>query len=96
MTRQLHKRLSQTLPRHGDRSRLVVALLEAWLDQRIDVPVFLKSQSVALRNTYTAALGALDARRDVTVPAAVPVTAVTTVDTAADEFGSPDTSRQRS
>jgi hypothetical protein len=58
------RRLASVLPRHGDRSRLMTALLDAWLQGHITVPVQLKSLSVAQRNSLNNALQeSLDARR---------------------------------
>jgi len=47
----LQSKLNTVLPRFGDRSKLVRALIEAWLNGTVTVQVQLKSRSVALRNT---------------------------------------------
>jgi hypothetical protein len=58
----LQARLNSMLPRFGDRSKLVRALIEAWLNGTVTVPVQLKSRSVALRNAVST--GASNARLD--------------------------------
>ena len=45
MSRALHRRLREALPRHGDRSKLVARMIEMYLDGQITVT------NVALRNT---------------------------------------------
>lgn len=58
MSRALHRRLAQALPRHGDRSKLVARMIEMYLDGELQVT------NVVLRNTKILVAGALDARRD--------------------------------
>ena len=51
MTRQLHRRMIDALPRYGDRSKLVAHLLERWLDGHIQVYIPIKvRQGVAINN----------------------------------------------
>lgn len=57
MSRALHRRLRETLPRHGDRSKLVARMIEMYLDGELQVT------NVVLRNTKILAGVTLDARR---------------------------------
>lgn len=38
MSYQLHRALARRLPRHGDRSKLVVRMIEMWLRGDIQIP----------------------------------------------------------